>query len=71
MSASIRPLRKAARVTQEQLAFKAKIPRFRLGLHERGFLELTPQEEAALREALKALMWERQADFHAQLQTVE
>jgi hypothetical protein len=63
MSASIRKLRESVRVSQELLAYRAKVSRFRLSFHERGFLDLRPEEEAALREALKALLWERSENF--------
>lgn len=71
MAASIRELRQGIQVSQELLAFRAKVSRFRLSFHERGFLVLRPEEEAALREALKALLWERSANFFAQLQTAD
>jgi hypothetical protein len=63
MATTIRQLREAARVSQELLAYRAKVSRFRLSFHERGFLELRPDEETALRAALKALLWERSENF--------
>lgn len=70
MAPSIRQQRESIKVSQEALAFRAKVSRFRLSFHERGFLKLRPEEEAALRAALKALLWERSENFFA-LQSAE
>jgi hypothetical protein len=67
MTVPIRHLRETIRVSQEQLARRSKVPRFRLSCHERGFLELRPDEKTALRDALKDLLWERSQNFFEEL----
>jgi len=71
MVASILQLRQKAGVSQELLAFTAQVSRFRLGCAERGLLQLTAEEEAALRRALMSLVRERAAGFTAELLGVE
>jgi hypothetical protein len=65
MAASIRKQREILNISQELLAYRAQVSRFRLSYHERGFLALRPEEETALRAALKALLFERSENFFA------
>lgn len=50
---NLKELRKAAGLTQIQLAMRANVSRFRLCLAETGNIELRPEELAAITEAVK------------------
>ena len=56
MSPPLKEVRKAAGLTQIQLAQKADISRFRLCLAETGSLELRPDEMAAIADAVRRAM---------------
>lgn len=50
---NLKTIRKAAGLTQIQLAARANVSRFRLCLAETGNIELRPEEIAAITEAVK------------------
>ncbi len=56
MSPPLKEVRKAAGLTQIQLAQKAAVSRFRLCLAETGSLELRPDEMAAIADAVRQAM---------------
>ncbi|PYT58127.1 MAG: hypothetical protein DMG35_18740 [Acidobacteria bacterium] len=50
---ALRKLRERAGLTQFTVAKKSSVPRMRLSLAESGQLRLRPEEEAAVREAIR------------------
>ena len=62
--ASIQALRKAAHISRNELAEKAVIDPFRLCEIESGRAPPTPDEERAVRKALRELLKERAIRFY-------
>jgi transcriptional regulator with XRE-family HTH domain len=64
---AIRECRKAAKVSQYELARRSGISRMRLSLAECGYVELDPDEDRTLRAAIRSAVREQVATFRAQL----
>jgi predicted transcriptional regulator len=67
----IRELRRPLRVSQQELAARSGVGRFRLYSIEHGYAALTAEEERRLRQALLEIARQRSLDLHAQLQQSE
>jgi DNA-binding XRE family transcriptional regulator len=64
---NVKTIRKAAGLTQVQLAQKANVSRFRLCMAESGALELRPDEIEAIRKAVEPEI-ERTAQIASEFQ---
>jgi transcriptional regulator with XRE-family HTH domain len=64
---NIQKMRKAAKLSQYELAQRCGINRTRLSLAECGYTELRPVEESAIRAAIADIIKERLADVEYQL----
>jgi len=64
---AIRECRKAANLSQYELARRSGFSRMRLSLAECGYVELCPDEDRALRTAITGAVRERVAHFQDQL----
>ena len=69
--ASIKELRNAIRVSQQNVAQRARINRARLSGAEVGYLNLEPAEESIVRGVLADLARERYADFLGRLREAQ
>jgi transcriptional regulator with XRE-family HTH domain len=49
----LKAIRKAAGLSQIEVSRRASVSRFRISLAETGALELTPQEQVAIRSAVR------------------
>jgi hypothetical protein len=68
---NIRELRRPLRVSQQELAARSGVGRFRLYSIEHGYAVATADEEHRLRQALLEIARRRSVHLHAQLQQEE
>ena len=64
----IRELRRPLRVSQQELAARSGLGRFRLYSIEHGYAVATAKEERRIRQALLEIARQRSVNLHAQLQ---
>lgn len=67
----IRELRRPLRVSQQELAARSGVGRFRLYSIEHGYAVATVAEERCFRQALLEIARQRSLNLHAQLQQSE